>query len=444
MAAGKITLKWDYQSEVGETYLLYLSTSPTDPEDMPDPFATIGDLNVKEFVFDDLTPTLTYYMRIGVTYKGEQILSEEISRVANPFHFSGPYEWLEDSVYASLDLTDSRMAEDNNTWVEVDEPLDVKKFMGLPAGGRRWSGATLADNGYIYCAHSGGSQILKFDPSKNSFILFESIAYHSMESFSSVICAQNGKLYFIPSYFSKVLVVDPNNGDAQYLIDTDLTEGSTKWKGATLYPDGKIYCAPYNSSDMLIIDTNNDTVELLSGFGEGEWTGACIAPNGNIFFSPRNSQDGILEFNVSSRTKTFHTTVFGASGIVPSPDGTLYLIPYSLTAYGTDAIKFDTQNPYVVNIVWPGRGYAGGVMATSGEVILGPRGNIGDIEGYVVIDSGSATVIPVDDKLSGGMVLHYNGNAYSLPGQSKYTVHEINTQGGPYTWALSRYFNKSF
>lgn len=471
MELGNIELKWESNNS-SAIYTVVVSEKSFSAEDyrsieVPTVKRVLVGKNSEEATIRDLEVGKEYYLRVIAEYEGLKSYSEEIKVTVGSSVLAGPYKWLKDSPYSDLglrDIRDSGRVNSRTTFPrpefvsQTDFPLDT----WIPVNKTEaYGGATLADNGFIYCAPAKTGSVLKlnedYELGTNTQSEIEILPYSYTYSslYSNVICAQNGKLYFIPDTADKVLVVDPQNDDEFYYIEEEVEVGATlkKWFGATLHPDGKIYCAPYYSETMLVIDTSNDTVELLEGFASGvTWAGACLAPNGNIFFAPE--QGGlVLEFNPTTGDKTYHVVSGNYRGICPSPDGSIYMSRFSESG-PLAVIRFEEGDVSIDYIpMEDGQRFSGANLSPDGCIILSP---FSDDEPIVVVRDGKVVetlrTLMFKYATSGG-VIDFEGKYFSAPRRvnnileaSSASIASFYTyeRGGPYTWATSRYFNKSF
>jgi hypothetical protein len=74
-------------------------------------------------------------------------------------------------------------------------------------------------------------------------------------AFHGGVLAQNGKIYCIPHFSAKnVVVIDPETNTTETII-MGLTDRNVKYGGGVLAPNGKIYGIPINVDNVLMINS---------------------------------------------------------------------------------------------------------------------------------------------------------------------------------------------
>lgn len=264
---------------------------------------------------------------------------------------------------------------DQTELVAYDTPSSgsdsASAIAGIVAGSVKWIGAVLANNGYIYGIPHNRSDILKIDPSDNSY-----------------------------SYFGNL-------------------SGSGKWAEGVVSPDGRyIYCMPYNATDILKIDTSDDSVSLLGETlsGSSKWMGGAMANNNCIYGIPRSSFN-FLKIDTSDDSvslHTAHTSASGQAGGVASPDGR-YI--YGMPASKKYILKIDTNDDSKIRwFATPATGvpdmYRGGVLANNGFIYGIPTGATNILK---IDTSDDTTTAFGSGTLYMGGVLSNNGKIYCTP-----------------------------
>lgn len=129
----------------------------------------------------------------------------------------------------------------------------------------------------------------------------------------------DGKLYFTPYSATRILVVDPSvENPASRISYINLpagvsTTGTAKWRGGALSNDGRIFCAPYNASTVLIIDPSTASSAVVGGLdwlatGLGKFCDVVVGPDKNVYFMPARSPY-IIGINPSTTTTSSLTMV---------------------------------------------------------------------------------------------------------------------------------------
>lgn len=288
----------------------------------------------------------------------------------------GSASWVWDPETAWQDIVDT--CESN----KGKEYTDTVTTFGEISGFNKWLGGVLADNGYIYSCKGGKSNILKLSYNDDSFstalynngsesyggtlatnkIIYypygngissvepyfyffnttnEEIASFQPEltgtvnppAFVGSVLAPNGYIYYIPSYSTVVIKVNPEDNSS--VVFGELPTGQ-KWGGGALAPNGCIYGMPDSENHILKIDTSTDTATTFGSFSNlnHAWYGGVLAPNGCIYGIPYNSAS-ILKIDTNNDTATTFGDLQGSKkwiGGVLAPNGCIYGIPYSSTS----------------------------------------------------------------------------------------------------------------
>ena len=161
-----------------------------------------------------------------------------------------------------------------------------------------------ARNGSIYCLPDEAKYILKITPSMecdakvcilNHKLLPGNRFFHKWKEGA---LAKDGCIYFLPNRGSRILKLDPSNGD--YLSIVDEAIGGSNYKAAVLGSDGCIYgihekqMKKFNFRDN-IVSTSNVGFSFLTHY---EFVGGVLASNGNVYSANKSGQ--ILKIDTTS------------------------------------------------------------------------------------------------------------------------------------------------
>ena len=125
----------------------------------------------------------------------------------------------------------------------------------LPRGDFKWLRGVRAANGCIYCIPACASQVLKIDPSDDSYTLFggDVIPKGTWKWHGGSLAKSDGNIYCIPANARRVLRIEPAT-DTVSLHGPDLTDypgAKNKWYGGIKGKDGSIWGIPYNATRAL-------------------------------------------------------------------------------------------------------------------------------------------------------------------------------------------------
>lgn len=305
-----------------------------------------------------------------------------------------------------------------------------------------WYGGVLAPNGKIYGMPHYSSKVLVIDPltRTTSFITAQS-------GYLGGVLARNGKIYGIPNGSNNVLVIDPDTHDISFI-----PLGRGGWAGGVLIPNGKIYGVPQGSTDFLVIDPETHDISFIPIGRQGDYVGGVLGPNGKIYCIPGGWSRHALVFNPATNHRKFIENMPGNnrerrwSGGVLAPNGKIYGIPYS----NNNVIIFDTKTDTVSFVdvrdtagVQNSLEWSGGVLAPDGKIYFIPNHS----SRILVFDptnhtfDRSYTLSGAPNKWHGG-VLAPNGKIYGIPQHSNNAVEFSTGQPVHPPWMLQAYFNK--
>ena len=157
----------------------------------------------------------------------------------------------------------------------------------------------------------------------------------STSNYAGCVVAQNGKVYFAPSYETRIGEFDPTTNTFGFSASGSSVGGTAqRYWGGVLGANGKVYFIPYTHSDICIYDPVTDTFSkvFISNVVQ-KYVGGCLINNNTILMAP-NNETNIGLFDTSTNTFTSGPALTGCSGAVLLPTNEV-LMPRSS---GTDAI----------------------------------------------------------------------------------------------------------
>jgi hypothetical protein len=270
---------------------------------------------------------------------------------------------------------------------------------------------------------------------------------------SAGVLAPNGKIFGIPNWRDKVLVVDYDNGvwsTQEYDLPAGLAQPGEgeyicsentpyRWSGGVLAPNGKVYVIPSCALEILIIDpediANMTYIDITSMHTNHyfKYAGGVLAPNGKIYAIPGKT-DQVLEIDPTTNTvvEIGDTLPSGDAkwrGGVLAANGKIYGIPYN--------------SPDVLEIDPSGETASASVLT---NIALNGT-SCGDGNCDLLFEDQSVCSADCGDDLSKRWsqgVLGLNGKIYGIPGDANFVL-EFDPQANgtlPSFVPLSGYFNK--
>merc|ERR1712224_900138 len=161
----------------------------------------------------------------------------------------------------------------------------------------KWNGATVGQDGRIYCIPANARSVLVIDPSTKSTLLLGDVGAGSKKWRNGVL-ALDGNIYGIPFDDRSVLMIDTSSQCVSRIGDVGLQK--SKWADGALGDDGRIYGIPQESSSVLVVDPVSKNISLLGDREDvdepvaegvdsrmcGKWIECFKADNGNIYGVP--------------------------------------------------------------------------------------------------------------------------------------------------------------
>ena len=259
-------------------------------------------------------------------------------------------------------------------------------------------------------------------------------------TFANFVLAPNGKLYGIPDYSTRAIVLDPVNDTlttfGSFPGNTFGGGGGTLGSGC-LAVNGLIYASPLRATQAIIIDPANNTVTKFGSFPNGslpystgglQFIDTISAPNGLIYFVPYASTQAVV---VDPRTNggtlaTFFGNFEGYSGFnsggytggTVAPNGKIYMVPFASSRIAIiDPYSPGGTSVQFINTSFSYNTYQRSVLAPNGKIYMIPnQSSIG-----AIIDPNNNTIttynFPDGLQLTNG-VLAPNGKIYCSSGYS--------------------------
>lgn len=197
------------------------------------------------------------------------------------------------------------------------ETLGLTDGDALIAGGLKWIGGCVGNDGLIYASPFSGasdSQTIQIDHTSDTATVDAYITGEGRfrSGYSGAAMGADGKLYFCPRSAARttaptagLLVFDPTTGvvsTEDYGLDfstvANPTSGNSDFFRVCAGADGKIYCIPLDATAVLVVDTQTDTA-VFTDFGldmseEQKWAGAILHVDGKIYCPPKNISEWLV------------------------------------------------------------------------------------------------------------------------------------------------------
>ena len=192
----------------------------------------------------------------------------------------------------------------------VENPASRISYINLPlgasAGGGKWRGAALANDGRIFCAPYNSTSVLIIDPAAKTSAVVGGLSWLSTGAgkFCDVVVGADKNLYFMPARSPYIVGIDPAATTTTALsivpstpLDTKTGDHATadRWAGACAAPNGRLYTAPSAFAELLEYDIRTGVLERLGGsrdyFASGtvdsaRWQAIIPGRNGNVYAFP--------------------------------------------------------------------------------------------------------------------------------------------------------------
>merc|ERR1719160_1803963 len=84
---------------------------------------------------------------------------------------------------------------------------------------------------------------------------------------SGATCAPDGNIYCAPFHADSVLVINTKTKEINFIEGAGM--GQCKWAAAACGNDGNIYCAPSHADSVLVINTEKQAISFIEGAGSG-------------------------------------------------------------------------------------------------------------------------------------------------------------------------------
>jgi streptogramin lyase len=211
--------------------------------------------------------------------------------------------------------------------------------LGTGAGVRCSQGAVLAPNGKIYF-HDANPTVV-FDPSNNTSATVTGEGGSIYDGWEGGALASDGKIYWCPNTATAIIRVDPttNIGTAlggSFLIGGDTGSNQAKYTAVYPAPNGKLYFWPSYESRLAVLDPSANTITQFTvaiPFGSGRYSSACLALNGKFYTFPEVTGQPAAILDPSNNTATtfnyFASTSQQFKAPILLPNGKIYLPPYA-------------------------------------------------------------------------------------------------------------------
>ena len=187
------------------------------------------------------------------------------------------------------------------TWCKIDPSNDAITFIdssgavGSISG--NLSGADKCDGGipygdYLYGTPSSTRKIYKLDIVNQIVLVSADVFPVGSNKYYAANLGPNGYIYFMPYSGTDILKLNPS--DDSFTNFGTFSGAGIKILGSTMLPNGNIFCMSGNlTQNCVIIDTETDTVKSIPDpwnvFASAAFCGCFIAKNGCIYCVPSGS-----------------------------------------------------------------------------------------------------------------------------------------------------------
>jgi hypothetical protein len=270
--------------------------------------------------------------------------------------------------------------------------------------------------------------------------------------FFSAALGSDGKIYFPPHNFNKVLIVDPPN--ASYTVqDWGLNLTGQRYSGSVTVGD-KIYTM--GDKHILVIDTAANTAftstyGIMSGTVQFRHVTCTLSiADGCVYWAPYNNTH-LIRLDPVSNTMTSRAINIGiqaSQGMANGKDGNLYLTRHN----NTNSHKFDPIANATTSVGGSSTKSLNSHMGADGNVYSAPFPNATVVDvtsganGTASVESLSSSYLPVG--VERWTTLFAHGFTWTFPettGNTHVTKTTIDGTGQSSAWsaniALSPYFN---
>ena len=177
---------------------------------------------------------------------------------------------------------------------------EVSTLGELPAGGWKWHGGVVGQDGCIYGVPANADSVLVVDPHRQRTftIPFEYTCHHRHDrkyKYLGGVLGPDGCIYCIPSDADRVLRIDPSTQTATEVGESlagRVSHNCNKWQNGFLGNDGKVYAIPLKADKVLCVDLETESVSVIGGglHGFEKWEGGVIGLDGALYCIPLKSK----------------------------------------------------------------------------------------------------------------------------------------------------------
>ena len=257
-------------------------------------------------------------------------------------------------IYSSPDIIkygvkpNSEYKENNLTPSSFNPTLSLKSIgqLGVFSSGYKYCGAVLGDDGMIYGIPSGAKNVIKIDPSRNTYELLGDLSDQSFK-WTTGCNHTDGCIYGFTRSSNTLLQIDIIKKEV-FEINLGLSYKAEHHYSGILYGN-RIYQPPRRNNTILCINLDNKMVHQISLTSlpvKMGYTGSILHPNGFVYFMPE-SWGKVMVFNPETEMITFIGKIVKCSVYNPvvSHNGHIYGFGYS---YGILKIEPETNSVSVL------------------------------------------------------------------------------------------------
>lgn len=356
-------------------------------------------------------------------------------------------------------MTPAEISSEVSTWVLTGTRTRTSSFA---LGGTIWSTAgayrkqVLHPNGNVYMAptQKQTNNILEVDVLNGvATEIATGQTFSGATRFFGGVLGNDGKIYFIPYNYNKVLIADPPN--ASYTVQDWGINLTNFLGGSTVAANNKIYAI--GASTILVIDTAANTAftstyGILSGTtAVRNISGTRSITDGCVYWAPYANTHLVRVDPVSNTASSFAVNIGNQAcqGITNGKDGNLYMIRHN----NLNTFKFTPIANTTATVGGASVKSLTAHMGADGNVYSAPFPNATTVDvtsganGTATVESGAGSYLPIGVERWGSLFAH--GFTWTFPdatANTHITKTTIVGTGQTSAWsanvALSSYFNR--
>ena len=158
----------------------------------------------------------------------------------------------------------------------------------------------LGRDGFIYGVDDHDGRVLKIDVVNNSYSFVGDgiLNLNCLCEWGAAALGNDGCIYWLPMFPSRVLKYDPETQEALLLVGDDFRGEDRGWMSGAVASDGVTYCMPHGGNQVLAIDPFREFANTLEAYMQEypEELGHLFVKNshGKIFY-----ECGVTKFGIA-------------------------------------------------------------------------------------------------------------------------------------------------